>query len=148
MVAKATVYLNGVDCGSSEAVMGGGRRGGRTNALTDHAERKAWRAAWPKICRQVRETAAGTPFEITIEVNMTIRVDCQKWMIVEVRRHLGQLARPFTFYAEVPPEERVLVTRDSVWNVKVGQCRFWKADQSDLRMGRKKRSDVISEIAN
>lgn len=148
MVAKATVYLNGVEFGRSDAAMGGGRRGGRVNALTNHAERKAWREAWPKICAAVRKTAVDKAFEVVIEVNMTICADCQKWMIVEVRRNLAQLARPFTFYAEVPPEERVPVTRDSVWNVKVGQCRFWKAEPGDLRMGRKKRSDVIYETAS
>lgn len=144
MVAKASVYLNGVEYGSSEAAMGGGRRG-RVNALDAHAERKAWRAAWPALRRKVLTTGAHDAFEVTIEVNMTICADCQKWMIVEVRRQLAQLARPFKFYAEVGDEERVLVERDTVWNVKVGQCRYWKADQSDLRMGRINKKDVIYE---
>lgn len=30
MVAKATVYLNGIEYGSSDAAMGGGRREGRS----------------------------------------------------------------------------------------------------------------------
>lgn len=148
MVAKASVYLNGVEYGSSEAAMGGGGRCGRVNALDAHAERKAWRAAWPELRKKVLQTAAGTAFEVTIEVNMTICADCQKWMIVEVRRQLGQLARPFKFYAEVGDEDRVLVERDTVWNVKVGQCRFWKADRSDMLMGRVKKSDVIYEQAS
>lgn len=147
MVARASIYLNGTECGNSEARMGGGGRG-RTNALTDHAERKAWRDAWPTIRRRVLETGEGTAFEVIIEVNMTICADCQKWMIVEARRQLGQLGRPFTFYAEVPPNDRVPITRDSVWNVQVGQCRFWKVDQSDVRMGRVKKSDSIYQTAS
>ncbi|MCF5962164.1 hypothetical protein L2196_05265 [Xanthomonas perforans] len=145
MVAKATVYLNGIEYGSSDAAMGGGRRGGPVNDLADHAERKAWRAAWPRICREVRATADGTPFEITIEVNMTICADCQKWMIVEVRRHLGQLGRAFTCIAKEGMERRVVEARDTVWNAKVGQCRLWKADRSDLQMGRVRRDEVIYE---
>lgn len=40
MVAKATVYLNGIEYGSSDAAMGGGRRGGPVNDLADHADAK------------------------------------------------------------------------------------------------------------
>lgn len=151
MTVTATVYLTSggttVACGDSTATMGGGGRR-RTNALEDHAERKAWREAWPELRRRVGMLGATTAYSVTITVDATVCADCQKWMLVHAVRHLGQLGRPFTLYAEVPPEAPQPVTRDAVWNVKVGQCKLWKAHPFDLGTGSVKRQDVISMTAS
>jgi hypothetical protein len=152
MPVNASVYLKktgGVSqlCGDSSAAMGGGRRGGRVNLLTDHAERKAWRGAWKTIREKVTAMGSTETYEVLIEVDKTVCADCQKWMLVEVRRQLGQLGRTFKLCVEVPPEDKMGVTRDAVWNVKVGQCKVWKASQFDLDTGAMKKSEAIYSTA-
>jgi hypothetical protein len=121
--------------GLGTANMGGG--GGATNALSNHAERLAWAAAWGRntvnnLRVRVNDTRAnfrGDNFQVKFWVDAQICPTCQKWLLVDVISHMKQLSALFggmrvDLFAEVRASgatTRVDVKRSTVWPVSVAQ---------------------------
>lgn len=107
-------------------------KGGGINPLANHAERQAWKVAWPQVRQHLATTQGHFPnqeFEVKIWVDQAVCPACQKWMVVEVLRHLGQIPHQWNdipgvkLYAEVTSggsTGRVHVTRTAQWPVQVG----------------------------
>lgn len=116
---------------------GWGHKGDGENAQGDglvHAERKAWKIAWPKIRTFA---AAPTPFDKTacylqvkFVVDQQVCPSCQRWMIVEVLSHLKSLKpQRVLAYAEVHTTGKhdwVRIGRETDWPVHVGLMDNWQ----------------------
>ena len=110
--------------------------GGGIIALSDHAERHAWKEAWGGETRdnlraRVAATKAsfeGEKFQVKFWVDQQICPTCQKWLIIDVIGHLKQLASlhkvQVELYAEVKfagETNKLKVTRLAVWPVTIGK---------------------------
>jgi hypothetical protein len=113
--------------------------GGGIVALRNHAERVAWKEAWPEIRQLVDDTIdnhEGHAFQVKIWLDQQVCPSCQKWMIIDVISHLKQLQHKYPklrveLYAEVlraGVTHRVRVQRSTLWPVNVGN----KATYADL----------------
>ena len=139
-MAIAEVYSKWSSQGAGVRGAGGwGRKGGPANAgggggvlaAAAHAEREAWREAWPVIRTHVRASRVNFPadrYEVKIWVDQQICPSCQKWMIVEVIAHLKQLSTAHAglrveLYAEVRRmgvDKKTRVQRSTVWDNDIG----------------------------
>ena len=99
-----------------------------------HAERKAWREAWPQIPAVAKAVTAFDKkdyfFQIKFVVDQQVCPSCQRWMIVEVLGHI-KLLRPAKViaYAEVHTagdKEWVRIGRETAWPVVVGNKSNWQ----------------------
>ncbi|EUB75067.1 hypothetical protein PMI27_001243 [Pseudomonas sp. GM41(2012)] len=100
--------------------------------LNQHAERLAWKAAWPNAIRTFIRTSIkqfpNQPLQIKIWVDQQVCPSCQKWMVIDVISHLKLLKQEFPtlkveLYAEVlfaRKTEKVRVQQSTVWPVTVG----------------------------
>jgi hypothetical protein len=113
--------------GSATAAFGGGG----IIALNNHAERAAWRTAWPAIKTYVANSIGNFPgarLQVKFWVDQQICPTCQKWLIIDVIGHLKQLTQTHRgliveLYAEVifaGVTRRVKVQRTTVWPVEIG----------------------------
>lgn len=105
---------------------------GTISAVTNHAERVAWREAWiGKIETHIRGSInnfLGQTYQIKFWVDQQICPDCQKWLIIDVITHLKLLPTKFPglrveLYAEVlfsNVTRKVKVQRSTVWPVEIG----------------------------
>jgi len=139
-MASAEVYCKWANQG--EGVRGGGAWSLRANALAAgggggiialnmHAERVAWRTAWPAIKAYVGQSIAGFPgqhLQVKFWVDQQICPSCQKWLIIDVIAHLKQLTQAHAgliveLYAEVlfaGATRKVQVKRSTQWPVEIG----------------------------
>jgi hypothetical protein len=139
-MANAEVYCKWSNQGDGNRAAGGwgfqghavaAFGGGGIIALTMHAERVAWRTAWPAIKAYVTahiNNFAGTRFQVKFWVDQQICPTCQKWLVVDVISPLKQLAQAHQgliveLYAEVlfaGATNRVRVQRSTVWPMQIG----------------------------
>jgi hypothetical protein len=113
--------------GDGQAAFGGGG----IILLNMHAERIAWRTAWPSIKAYVPASIGHFPgrrFQVKFWVDQQICPSCQKWLIIDVISHLKQLSQAnlgliVELYAEVlfnHVTRRLRVQRSTVWPVEIG----------------------------
>ena len=105
--------------------------------LVRHAERVAWRQAWPNSIRtHIQQSIANFPgqrYQIKFWVDQQVCPTCQKWMIIDVLSHLKLLNQTFPrliveLYAEVHfagTTNRVRVQRSTIWPVTVGHTALY-----------------------
>ncbi|NWL80870.1 hypothetical protein DM872_28855 [Pseudomonas taiwanensis] len=101
-------------------------------ALNQHAERLAWKAAWPsRIRAHIQQTIGNFPnqtYQIKIWVDQQVCPTCQKWMVIDVIGHLKLLQQSYPtlkveLYAEVlfaGVTRKIRVQRTTVWPVEIG----------------------------
>lgn len=101
-------------------------------SLSLHAERLAWKSAWPNAIRTyIRGSIKqfpGQPLQIKIWVDQQICPTCQKWMVIDVISHLKLLKMEFPtlkveLYAEVlfaRTTTKIRVQQTTVWPKSIG----------------------------
>ena len=102
---------------------------------TAHAERQAWKEAWPKIKAfalkpDTTGRNANSVFQVKFVVDQQVCPSCQRWMVVDVISHLKQL-RPIKAiaYAEVHTTGKsdwVQIGRETAWPTHVGLVEDWQ----------------------
>lgn len=102
---------------------------------TAHAERQAWKTAWPAIIALSRKPDstgknATSVLQVKFVVDQQVCASCQRWMVVEVLSHLKQL-RPIkaVAYAEVHTtgeHDWVRIGRETEWPKHVGMFGNWQ----------------------
>ena len=148
-MANADVYVRWSALGNKAVKKGDGKtwdykatggwswKGDGSNAMGDglvHAERKAWKTAWPTIPAYARVVTAFEKNEHFLQVKFVVDQQvcpsCERWMVIEVIGHL-KLLRPAKViaYAEVHTaggREWVRIGRETAWPVSVGNKSSWQ----------------------
>lgn len=111
--------------------------GGGINAIGDHAERSAWKEAWPRVREFVganAENFGNDSAQVKFAVDAQICPDCQEWLVIHVIAHLKQLGPKAQLFAEVNGSS-CRVSRDAQWPTEVAQYATYAAAKS-AREGR------------